>query len=75
MGKQNEHWVYCEKCGKKLIKRRENGVFVFKFGRNKDKTDVLVDIEILGSIKIKCFREENGKMCGHENIINFFPHQ
>lgn len=63
------NWIYCENCGKKLIKRKPNGIFVFKFGRNKDKTRCLVDIEIFGSIKIKCFREE----CGYENVINFFP--
>ena len=73
MVNQNESWVYCEKCGKKLMKRRENGVFIFRFGRNKDKSDVLVDIEILGSVKIKCFREEKGKECGHVNVLSFFP--
>lgn len=62
-------WVYCEKCGKKLLKRKPNGIFIFKFGRTKDKTQSLVNIEIFGSIKITCFREE----CGHENVINFFP--
>jgi len=63
------NWIYCENCGKKLIRRKPNGVFVFKFGRTKDKKDVLVDIEMFGSIKIKCFREE----CRHENVLNFFP--
>ena len=62
-------WIYCENCGKKLLQRKPNGVFVFKFGRTKDKKEVLVDIEIVGSIKIKCFREE----CRYVNTISFFP--
>ena len=65
----NEHWVCCENCGKKLIKRKENGIFVFKFGRTKDKQECLVEIEVFGNIKIKCFRDE----CRYENILNLFP--
>lgn len=62
-------WIYCESCGKKLIKRKPNGVFTFKFGRTKDGAEPIVDLEIFGNIKLKCFRED----CRHENVINFFP--
>lgn len=61
-------WVFCEKCGKKLLRRRANGIFVFKFGRNSSKEDV-VYMEIWGSLKMKCFRET----CSYTNTIHFFP--
>jgi leucyl-tRNA synthetase len=60
--------IYCEKCGKKLLKRKTNGVFVFKFGRNQEQQN-MIDLEIFGSIKMKCFR----RSCEHMNVINFFP--
>lgn len=61
-------WIFCEKCGKKLLRRKPNGIFVFKFGKNNNQENV-VHIEIFGSIKMKCFRED----CQYENIISFFP--
>ena len=61
-------WVNCEKCGKRLLQRKANGVFVFKFGKNQ-LHEPIVNIEVLGSIKMKCFRES----CKHTNVINFFP--
>lgn len=61
-------WISCQSCGKKLLKRKPNGTFVFRFGRSADGDNV-VDLEVFGSIKIKCFRQN----CRHENIINFFP--
>jgi hypothetical protein len=61
-------WVLCEKCGKKLLKRKPNGTFVLKFGRNSKQEDV-IHLEVFGSLKMKCFRES----CGHLNTINFFP--
>ncbi len=61
-------WIYCEKCNKKLLKRKSNGVFVFKFGRTQEQQN-MIDLEIFGSIKMKCFR----KTCGYINIINLFP--
>lgn len=61
-------WIYCEQCGKKLLRRRANGVFVFKFGRNSEGKDV-VNIEVMGSIRMKCFREN----CQFVNQISFFP--
>lgn len=62
------NFVYCEKCGKKLLQRKPNGVFVFKFGKGRKGLPV-VDLEIHGSVKIKCFRET----CQQVNVINFFP--
>lgn len=64
-------WVYCERCGKKLLRRKPNGIFVFKFGKRKGGKSCVVDMEILGSIKMKCLRPD--LHCGHINIINFLP--
>ncbi len=61
------HFIICEKCKKKLIERKENGIFVFKFGKNG--TEALVDIEVFGSLRIKCLR----RRCRHINVLNFFP--
>lgn len=66
---KNSSWIYCENCGKKLIKRKPNGVFIFKFGRTKTTQESLVDLEIFGSIRLKCFREN----CRHLNVMNLFP--
>ena len=66
---KNSSWIYCENCGKKLIKRKPNGVFIFRFGRTKNSEEPLVDLEIFGSIRLKCFREK----CRHLNIMNLFP--
>jgi len=63
-----DNWIYCEKCGKKLLRRKPNGVFTFKFGRNSKKENV-IELEIFGSIRMKCFRED----CQYVNVINFFP--
>jgi uncharacterized metal-binding protein YceD (DUF177 family) len=57
----------CEKCGKKLIDRKENGVFEFKFGKKKGKH--VVHIQIQGSIRMQCLRSS----CKHINTFNFFP--
>lgn len=59
----NTHFIKCEKCGKKLIERKPNGIWVFKFGKG------LVDIEIYGSIQMKCLR----RSCRHLNVLSFFP--
>ena len=68
MVNMSEHWIFCEYCGKKLIKRKSNGVFVLKFGRSRDEYSV-IDLEIHGSIKLRCF----GKTCRKLNVINYFP--
>jgi len=62
-------FIHCAKCGKRLIERKPNGLFVFMFGKNGNSPAVY--IEIHGSVKIKCFRPS----CGHLNVINFFPEQ
>jgi len=62
-------FICCDKCGKKLLQRKPNGIFVFRFGKNNQSGEPVVDIEIHGSLRIKCFR----KNCGHVNLINYFP--
>ncbi len=63
-------WVNCEKCGKKLIQRKENGIFLFRFGKSSSQ-ESFVELEIFGSIRMKCFR----RSCGYTNVVNFFPDQ
>lgn len=73
---QENGWVLCEKCGKRLLRRKPNGVFSFKFGKRKDESGLpVVDMEIVGSIRVKCWGNiSDGKgKCDHVNIINFFP--
>ena len=65
---KNETWIACSNCGKKLLKRRSNGMFIFKFGKNQQGGDV-VHIEVMGSIRVKCFRAS----CQHVNELLFFP--
>jgi len=62
------NFVYCEKCGKKLLSRLPNGLWQFKFGR-REGIEPAIDMEIHGSVKMKCIR----KSCRHTNIFNFFP--
>ena len=62
------NFIVCEKCGKKLLQRKPNGIFVFRFGRSSSQ-ESFVEMEIFGSIRMKCFRRN----CGHVNIINYFP--
>lgn len=61
-------WICCEYCGKKLLWRKPNGLFCFKFGKSRKGGNV-IEMEIHGSLKFRCFREE----CGKDNIINYFP--
>lgn len=61
------HFITCEKCGKKLIERKANGIWVFKFGKNGNES--LVNMEICGSIKMMCLR----RSCRHMNVLHFFP--
>lgn len=64
-------WICCEKCGKRLLKRRPNGIFVFEFGYSKTENgnESLVEMEIHGSLKMKCTR----KSCKAMNTVNYFP--
>jgi len=60
--------VKCEVCGKKLIERAKNGLWMFKFGKREGCPPV-VEMEVHGSIRIKCLR----RSCQHINTLNFFP--
>ena len=62
-------FIYCEKCGKKLLERKPNGIWHFKFGRIQGKDETIVDILFYGSMKFKCTR----RSCGHVNTLNFLP--
>ena len=59
----------CEKCGKKLLIREDNGLWHFAFGRYGSQNIPVVDMEIHGSIKMICLR----KSCRHTNTFDFFP--
>ena len=74
MNSNETHWVRCTKCGKKIIKRKENGLFHFVFGSTRDDNGNLtgqapVDMYVYGSVKLKCLRRE----CGAWNVLNYFP--
>ena len=61
-------WINCQQCGKRLLQRKSNGIFIFRFGRSSSQ-ESFVEMEIMGSIRMKCFR----RGCGFTNTINFFP--
>ncbi len=61
-------FIVCEKCGKKLLERLPNGLFVFKFGK-RDGDQSVIDMEISGSLRMKCIR----RSCNHINVLNYFP--
>jgi hypothetical protein len=67
--KSQGNWIYCENCGKKLVWRKPNGIFIFKFGRRKESPKSVVHLEIFGSVLIYCFRES----CEHPNKVTLFP--
>lgn len=71
MGNDNlNNFIHCDKCGKKLIERRKNGIFHFLFGKTGDsKSAPPVDMFIQGNIKIKCLR----RSCGHWQILSYLP--
>lgn len=69
MPKLTSVFLYCEKCGKKLIERRQDGMFIFKFGKNNESNRIPVEIHIYGSIKMICIRGT----CRHPNVFNYFP--
>jgi len=64
---EKKHFISCEKCGKRLIERRANGMFKFVFGGRNDPPPV--EMYIVGSVKMRCLR----KSCNHWNEISFFP--
>jgi hypothetical protein len=67
--KNVDTFVNCEKCGKRLIERKKNGVWHFAFGKSDDIHGSPVELFIFGSIKIKCIR----KSCSHWNVLDCFP--
>ena len=74
ISEQNSKFFRCEMCGKRLIERKENGLWYFLFGKQRDKKGNIlgrapVEIYIYGSVKIRCLR----RGCNHWNILNFFP--
>jgi hypothetical protein len=67
-------FLFCEKCGKKMLGRLPNGVFYFIFGKKRRRDGSLgefspVEIYIQGSLKMRCIDQE----CGHFNTFNYFP--
>jgi len=61
----------CQKCGKRLLVRKDNGLWVFEFGRFGPNKESVVEMEIHGSIRMKCIK----KTCRHPNIFDFFPNK
>lgn len=71
---EEKFFLKCEKCGKKLIERRGDGLLHFVFGKKKDADGnhypyCPVDILIHGSIRIKCL----SRACSHTTTFNYFP--
>lgn len=63
-------FIACEKCGKRLIERKKNGIFHFIFGKpGEGNSFVPVEMYIQGNLKIKCLR----RSCGHWQTLNYFP--
>lgn len=60
---------YCDNCGKKLIERLPNGIWVFCFGKKRNDRYIPVELLIHGSLKIKCLAKD----CQSWNIFNYFP--
>jgi hypothetical protein len=67
--REKTSFVYCEKCGKKLLERKPNGIWRFRFGRIQGTDETIVDILFYGSLQFKCTR----RSCRHVNTLNFFP--
>jgi len=61
----------CEICNKKLLVRQDNGLWRFEFGRYGAKEEPVVEIEIHGSVRIRCLK----KSCRHLNVFDFFPNK
>ena len=71
---EDEILLHCKKCGKRIIGRRQNGLFHFLFGKKKEKDGSMrpycpVEMMIHGSVKIRCLARE----CGEWNVFNIFP--
>jgi hypothetical protein len=70
---ENRTFITCEKCGKKLIERKSNGLWYFLFGKRFDKDGIEgpppVEIYVQGSLRMRCLR----RTCGHWNYLHYFP--
>jgi hypothetical protein len=62
-------FVNCEKCGKRLIMKKADGVWYFCFGKSDEKLISPVELYVCGAIKIKCTR----KNCNHWNEPPVLP--
>jgi len=69
-------FLYCEKCGKRVLERMPNGLFKFVFGRNQnDPGKPPVEMFIHGSLKMRCLRRScRTEKPDHWNVFDFFPH-
>jgi hypothetical protein len=67
----SEKYVNCPHCGRRLIGRLSNGVWHFVFGKaiSEHSNFVPVELFINGSLQIRCFRRDCGKMV----TLNYFP--
>ena len=75
----------CSICSKKILRRLPNGLWSFAFGKFSGKDVIIlnekeisigpvVQIEIYGSLRMKCLRREcRKKHPDHWNILNYFP--
>jgi hypothetical protein len=71
---------FCEKCGKPLIERLPNGIWILVYGGKRSNLKEIeseespIVMKIHGSIKMRCFRKEcRKKYPDHWNILNYFP--
>lgn len=62
----------CESCGKPIIRRLQNGLWHFCFGRNPNNPAKLpVEMLIYGSVQMRCLRTS----CNNIITLNYFPFQ
>lgn len=62
-------WITCPKCGKRIIRRLENGLGEFKFGRQGKSGKTPVYMEVCGMVRIRCLSWD----CDHVVSLTFFP--
>jgi hypothetical protein len=69
-GNLKTQFIVCEKCGKRLIERKPNGIFHFIFGKpGENNSTAPVDMYIQGNMKIKCLR----RTCNHWQVLSYLP--
>lgn len=77
--KAEKQFIFCRKCGKKLIEKVPNGTWKFMFGKKMTETGVGVGITpvemiIFGSLKMRCIdRECRKNFPEHWTILNYLP--